>query len=586
MTILRQMVAQASQRTLNRVWFSLLAVLIGVVAGFGAVAFRLLIALFHNLFFLGRLSLTYDANVHTPASPWGPLVILVPVVGALGVVFLVRNFAPEAKGHGVPEVMDAIYYRKGIIRPVVGFVKSIASALSIGSGGSVGREGPIIQIGSSFGSAVAQWINVPAWQRITMIACGAGGGIAATFNTPVGGVLFAVDILMHEVSSRTLVPVAISTATAAYITRWIYGDHPSFVIPAFETPYFHFTKPYLLLAYVVLGLLIGLVSTVYIRSIYAFEDLFEKRIKGHDYLRHALGMLLVGILFYLVMLGTGHYHIQGVGYATIQDVLGDKQRAIGLLLLLFVLKLLATSLTLGSGASGGVFSPALFFGATLGGAFGLLLELIMPGTRISVPGFAVAGMAGVVGSTTGAAMAAIVMIFEMTRDYDVIIPMTITVAVSYGVRRSLSRRGIYSLKMARRGHYMPEALQANFLFMRRARDVMSEQFTLLSQADSAMTPAPSASEPATSPTIVVTEGEQVVRVCPRQPFAGECTWFAVSVNDSLFDVVAGMRAANAHYALVFHAGPVEDRRTTNLAGVIGKEQLADALVDTADLFGD
>lgn len=158
--------------------------------------------------------------------------------------FLVKNFAPEAKGHGVPEVMDAIYYNKGIIRPIVALVKSLASAISIGSGGSIGREGPIIQIGAAFGSTLGQLLRLSLWQRITLIAAGTGGAIAATFNTPVGGVLFALEITMHEVSARTLVPVAISTATATYIGRLFFGPHPSFLIPAFETPYFHLAKPW------------------------------------------------------------------------------------------------------------------------------------------------------------------------------------------------------------------------------------------------------------------------------------------------------------------------------------------------------
>ncbi len=184
-----------------------------VVGALAAVVFRGRIALCHNLLFLGHWSVVYDANVHTPASPWGPFVILVPVVGAPGVAFLVGNFAPEAKGHGVPEVMDAIYYNKGVIRPVVAVIKSLASVLSIGSGGSVGREGPIVQIGDSFASTLGDRLRLPVWQRITLIA--------ATFNTLIGGVLFAIEIMLHEVSARTLVPVAI--ATASYVGRLVFG---------------------------------------------------------------------------------------------------------------------------------------------------------------------------------------------------------------------------------------------------------------------------------------------------------------------------------------------------------------------------
>ena len=244
--------------------FSLLSVVVGIVSGLGAIVFRSLIALVHNLLLLGRLSLVYDANVHTPPSPWGPWVILAPVLGALAVAYLVSNFAPEARGHGVPEVMDAIHYNKGIIRPVVAVIKSLASAISIGSGGSVGREGPIIQIGSSFGSTLGQMLRLPARERMALIACGAGGGIAATFNTPVGGVLFAVEIMMHEVSARTLVPVAISTVTATYIGQLAFGRHPSFIIPSFQTLDFRIENPLVLLSYVGLAVLVGLMSALFI----------------------------------------------------------------------------------------------------------------------------------------------------------------------------------------------------------------------------------------------------------------------------------------------------------------------------------
>ncbi len=180
--------------SISLVSLSLLAVLVGIVTGLGAVLFRDLIGFIHNLFFLGRLSVHYDANVFTPASPWGPLVVLVPIVGAVIVTFLVSNFAPEAKGHGVPEVMDAIYYGSGIIRPAVAVVKSLASAVAIGSGSAVGREGPIIQIGSALGSTLGQLIRMPPGQRIILVAAGAGAGIASTFNTPIGGVISRVQL--------------------------------------------------------------------------------------------------------------------------------------------------------------------------------------------------------------------------------------------------------------------------------------------------------------------------------------------------------------------------------------------------------
>ncbi len=358
--------------------FNLLAIVTGLIAGLGAVVFRGLIALVHNLLFLGSFSVHYNANVHTPAGPWGAWIILAPVAGALIVAYLVKNFAPEAKGHGVPEVLEAIYYAKGVIRPIVGAIKSIASAISIGSGGSAGREGPMIQIGASFGSTLGQWISMPPWQRITLVAAGAGGGIAASFNTPVGGILFALEIVMHELSVRTLVPVAIGTVSATYVSRLIFGAYPSFIIPQLELPDFQTIHFSVLCSYMVLGIVMGLASTLFIKSLYAFEDLFDKHVPGNYYFRHAAGMLVVGLLMYAMWKIFGYYYIEGVGYATVQDILNGTPIAVLLLFLLFTLKLLTTSLTLGSGASGGVFSPAFFMGATLGGGCGLICAASCP----------------------------------------------------------------------------------------------------------------------------------------------------------------------------------------------------------------
>jgi CIC family chloride channel protein len=586
-------------KALSPISLFLLSVPVGLVAGLGAVVFRGLIAFFHNLFFLGKFSVLYDANVHTPISPWGPFVILVPVLGALGVAFLVKNFAPETKGHGVPEVMDAIYYNNGIIRPIVAVIKSVASALSIGSGGSIGREGPIIQIGSSFGSTLGQILRMPVWQRITLIAAGAGGGIAATFNTPIGGVLFAVEIMLHEFSVRTLVPVAISTATAAYIGRIFFGPHPSFVVPSFETPYFHITNPLVLFSYVGLGVIMGIVSAIYIKSIYSFEDFFEKRIKGNYYTRHMIGMFLVGIIMYLLMSAKGHYYIEGVGYSTIQDVLSSTLSQLDLLLILFILKLITTSLTLGSGASGGIFSPALYMGATLGEAYGIILNQLFPGLSIDPPAFAVAGMAGVVGGATGAAMAAIVMIFEMTLDYSVIIPMTITVALSYGIRRLLSKESIYTLKLVRRGHYLPEALQANLQQLKSARDVMDTQFVAVPALSTPDEFIRIVAEQSSASFFLIKDSNQIIGVITKDslPKVIEQVGKPIKLGDiankdfviveektTLSEVIARMQSSKASVALVTH--DTGSALVNNVKGLITKQKIADAIVQTMEMFSD
>ncbi len=586
-------------RPIRPLYISLLAVFVGAASGVVAALFRWLIAFFHNLFFFGTFSISYDANLHTPESPWGAWVILAPVVGGMIVVFLVQRFAPEARGHGVPEVMDAIYYSKGIIRPVVVLIKALASAISIGSGGSVGREGPVIQIGSAFGSTIGQWLRIPAWQRVTMIAAGAGGGIAATFNTPLGGILFAAEIMLHEISVRTLVPVALATATATYVGRLIFGAHPSFVIPAFQHFDFHITHPLVLPSFVGMGVLQGLAAVLFTRSIYAAEDGFDAWIKHNAYLRHAAGMLPLGLMLYALMETTGHYRIDGIGYATVQDVLTNSLPSMQFLLLLFVLKLIATSLTLGSGGSGGVFSPSLYLGATLGASYGLLLQSVFPGLPISPAAFAVAGMAGLVGGATGAAITAIVMIFEMTLDYGVIIPMTVTVAVSYGVRKALLQESIYTLKLARRGHYMPEALQTNFHYMRLARDLKDEHVVTVSAALalSELVHALPKEDPA--PCYLVQDGATFIGIltadaalraldkgrgsAPLREIASRA-FAVVDENSTLFEIIVRMRHDRVEAFLV----APKDRPLSGdvVRGWISKDRIAGSMVEAIGLFAD
>ena len=450
----------------------LLAVVTGALAGLGAAVFRAMVGLSHNLLFLGRLSVVYDAGVHTAAGPFGWLIIFVPVAGAAVVTFLVKNFAPGARGSGVPEVMDAVYYNRGVVPPITPAVKALASSLSLGSGGSIGREGPIMQIGASLGSFLGQIFPVSVWERNTLIAAGAAGGIAATFSTPIGGLLFAVELLLFEVSARTVIPVAISTATGAYVGSVLLGASPPFVISGVASFAFRPISPTVLLGYALLGALTGVLSAFFIKAVYGFEDALGRYTPDNDYLRHMASMFIVGLSLYLLIRFTGHYYIEGVGYATIRDVLSGLLSHPYLLLVLFLLKLLATSMTLGSGASGGIFSPSLYMGAMAGGLYGMAAHVLFPAVAPDVAAFTVAGMAGMVGGATGAAMATAVMIFEMTLDYSAIVPIIITVAVSYGVRRLFTPESFYTMKLARRGHGVPESFQTNMLRIRKASEVM------------------------------------------------------------------------------------------------------------------
>ncbi len=581
-----------ANRSLNLVAFSLVAVFVGIVTGFGAILFRELIATIHNLLFLGRFSFVYDANAYEAASRWGPFVILVPVIGGMGVVFLVKTFAPEARGHGVPEVMDAIFYNEGRIRPIVAAVKSLASALAIGSGSSVGREGPIIQIGASLGSSIGQLIRLEAWQRITLVAAGAGAGIAATFNTPIGGVIFAIELMMPEVSTRTFLPVALATGTATFIGRIFLGPRPAFNVPAVGTLSSHPSDIYLLLLYAILGAIAGLGATAFIRGLHFAEDKFAKI--GNVYLRHAVGMTILGAMMYAFLRSSGHYHVEGVGYSTIQDVLLGGLAAAPFLALLFASKLVATSLSLGSGSSGGIFSPSLFMGATLGGAFGALAQLAFPTAGISVPAFAVVGMAAMVGGTTGAAMTAVTMIFEMTLDYGIVMPMIIAVAISIGCRRVLSRENIYTIKLVARRHFIPKALHANMFLVRRAEDVMDKDILVLPDDTKFDDFLRRPEHDGRMRHVVVTRDNAIVGVLRvntglRRGLEGAFTGVALrdvaSRNftiahrqDIMFNVIGRMWRKNAIMSIVVEPGTLP--RPKDVRGVITKEHIADSVADS------
>jgi len=457
----------------------ILALIVGIFGGLGSVLFRSIIAFCHNIFFNGTFSLEYEPLNHTGPSPWGALIILVPVVGAVIVTWIIRTVAPEARGHGVPEVMNAIYYREGRIRPILVGAKALASAISIGTGGSVGREGPIIQIGSAFASSLGQIITMPARQRVVLVSAGAAAGIAATFNAPIGGLAFAMELMLVSISARTVSMVALATVTATYIGRIYSGLHPTFNVPALvEMTYDHTVTLYTLLLCVPFGILMGLISTLFIHSIYWSEDKFDNGIKN-PYLRHMSGMLMVGIMMYMLMLTSGQYYVDGVGYSTIMDILTSTLTNPYLLLGLFAAKLIATSLTLGSGASGGVFSPSLFLGATFGAAFGQLADQLLPFANLDPVIFAIAGMAAMVSGTTGAVITAIAMIFEQTYNYSAMLPLIITVALAYAMRSRLTPESIYTLKLVRRGVSLPRGLQAAVSSSRTAASLMSRDFQVV-----------------------------------------------------------------------------------------------------------
>jgi CIC family chloride channel protein len=588
--------SESDIQTIGLLLLALLALVTGTVTGFGAVAFRDLIGLIHNALFLGQFSFRYDANLFTPLSPWGAGVILVPVLGSLVVTLLVTQFAPEARGHGVPEVMDAIYYKSGVIRPVVALVKSLASAVAIGSGAAVGREGPIIQIGAALGSTLGQIVRMPGGERIVLVAAGAGAGIAATFNTPIGGVMFAIELMMPEVSVRTFLPVALATGTATFIGRFFFGPEPAFQVPHLTPIAVDLSSGLSLCLYASMGAVCGIAAAAFIHGLHLLEDTFDKI--GERYTRHAIGMLLVGVLIFALQQALGHYYVEGVGYATVQAILLGQLSAAGLLLLLFFAKMAATTLSLGSGSSGDVFSPSLFMGAAIGGGFAASLSALHLPIPVDIPSFAMVGMGAMVGGGTGAVMTAVTMIFEMTRDYGIVLPMILAVALSVGVRRVLSRESIYTLKLFRRQHAIPKALHTNMFLVERARDVMDRD-VVFAPAEMTFDAFLSGSDHGGRMRhVVVTQGDHILgalRINTRFRQASALARSKVTLadiadrnvtivreDDIVFEVIQRLWRKRSLMALVVRGQGVP--RALDVVGVITKEHVADSVASSVRIY--
>jgi chloride channel protein, CIC family len=404
--------------------------LIGVGAGFGAILFRWMISFFQNLFF------NHGQHILSFLGPY--YVIIIPAVGGLIVGLVVYFFASEAKGHGVPEVMLAVAVSGSKIRPRVAAIKALVSSICIGSGGSVGREGPIVQISSALGSTIGQTFRLSEDKRRILIACGAAGGIAATFNAPLAGIFFGLEVILREYGTRFFSSVVLSAVTATVISRTFLGSKPAFVTPPYEL-----TSSYDILFYFVLGLLAAVVGWFFIKTLYKCEDIFD-RIKMPAYLKPVFGGLILGFI------GFFFPQIFGVGYPTIEKTLNG-QLASFLVFALIGLKIIATSLTLGSGGSGGVFAPSLFIGATLGSTFGSLLHLIFPGIAVSTGAYALVGMAAVFAGAAHAPISAILILFEMTGDYKIMLPLMIACVISTLLVKWMSNDSIYTLKLTRRG---------------------------------------------------------------------------------------------------------------------------------------
>lgn len=408
----------------------LIALFVGAGTGLGAVVF---------VWLLRQIKLfTEQLQIWT-----GDVVGLALAMGSAGLLvgYVVNRWAKEAKGHGVPEVMEALALRGGRIRPRVASIKVLASSLTIGTGGSAGREGPIVQVGSALGSTVGQLLHLSADRIRTLVACGAAAGISATFNAPIAGAIFALEVILGKFTVSYFGAVVISSVAASVIGRIYLSDRPAFSVPAYP---FHFQE---LPFYVILGVLAALVAVLFIRMLYFFEERFDEW-QLHPAFKAGLGMLLtLGVALLLPQrqaLGPG---LEFIGEAIAEDF----SLSLGLMGALLITKMLATGFTLGSGNSGGVFAPGLFMGAVVGGMVGSVAHSVWPEVAINPGAYAIVGMAAVFSGAARAPITAVLIVFEMSNDYKLILPLMLATVLSTLLAEYLFPESIYTLKLRLKG---------------------------------------------------------------------------------------------------------------------------------------
>jgi CIC family chloride channel protein len=419
-----------------RTWFkiNLLSILVGITGGLGAIVFRKMIEFFNYIFFSVILNhITYQVG----SVNLGMAVL--PALGGLVVGPIVNRFAPETKGHGVPEVLEAVTIKGGVIRSRVAAVKILVSSLTIGSGGSVGREGPIAQIGSSVGSMLGQMFSLPEPYRKLLVVCGLASGISGTFMAPLGGAIFGIEVIYSGVAAYDVIPVILSSVVGMFVTAEVFGLQPAFLLPVY-----HMVNPLELIYFVPIGALFGFMAITWTRGLYLFEDLFDG-VPLPEWLKPSIGGLLTGLL---AMFFVG-YGIFGTGYEGL-DLAFAGELSWKMLIILGVVKFLATGITIGSGSSGGIFAPSLYMGCMFGGALGCSM-MALPFASKQLYVYAIVGMAALFSGAAKAPLTCIIMLPEMSGNYYLLAPLMLACASSYFVSTVFMDGSIYTLKLKRRG---------------------------------------------------------------------------------------------------------------------------------------
>ncbi|MFT5196468.1 MAG: CIC family chloride channel protein [Cellvibrionaceae bacterium] len=430
------------------------AVFVGVGTGLGAIVFIWLLDQIHRL---------QDWSFDLFGNQWGLLISM--AVAGLVVGYIVDRWAKEAKGHGVPEVMEAVVMRGGRIRPRVAAIKVLASSITIGAGGSAGREGPIVQVGAALGSTVGQWLKFSDERTRTLVACGAAAGIAATFNAPIAGSIFALEVILGRFTVRYFGAVVISAVSASIVGRTFLGNKPAFDIPAYPL-----NSLLELPIYIILGVLSAVVAIIFIRVLYKAEDIFDEWTIPQP-VKASVGMVLTGLV---AMLLPGR-EVLGPGLELIGEIIAeDFNLTLTTLTALLILKMVATTFTLGAGNSGGVFAPGLYMGAILGGIVGTIGHQFWPEVVVHPGAYAIVGMAAVFSGMARAPITAILIVFEMSGDYKLILPLMLATVLSTLIAEYLFEESIYTLKLKMKGVSLDKGRDEDILHSVDVSEVMSD----------------------------------------------------------------------------------------------------------------
>ncbi len=438
---------------------SFLAAGIGLLAGLIAFVLYNLIGLFTNIFFYHRFSMVFVSARYNQLGLW---VILIPVIGGIVVGFMAKYGSSKIKGHGIPEAMEAVLINRSRIEPRVAILKPISAAIAIGTGGPFGAEGPIIQTGGAIGSLVGQVLHTTASERKVLLACGAAAGMSATFNTPIAGVILAIELLLFEFKARSFIPLVIASTLATAVHMQLLGAGPMFKVTAMD-----FGIPHALPFYLLLGLVCGLAAVGFSKLLYWTEDQFEK-LPVDDLWWPAIGALGLGIIGYFVP------RVLGVGYDTIGDIL-NANLPWKILIVVMVAKAVALVISLGSGTSGGLLAPMFMSSAALGGIFAMGMDRIFPAANLSAGAFALVAMGAVFGAASRATFSFIIFAFEITRDYNSVLPLMLVSVIADGIAMLLMpRASIMTEKLARRGLHIHQEYEADALRQMMVSETMEK----------------------------------------------------------------------------------------------------------------